>query len=512
MLVLRDISKAYGKTKANADVSLTLEAGQIHALLGENGAGKSTLMKILFGLVQPDAGTIELDGAAIRIRSPQDAKARGIGMVQQHFALFDGMTALENIALGLPKPPADLRGKILEVGQAYGLKIDPDALVLSLSAGEKQRIEIVRALLGDPRILVLDEPTSVLTPQEADTLFTALRTLAGEGRGLIFISHKLGEVKALCQAATVLRGGTLVGTCDPRETSTDALAELMIGKRMEALAKEPKARDGKAVVSLRNIQTRTNLSVASLDVRAGEIVGVAGIAGNGQDRLFALLSGEEAETRGELSLNGTQIQALSPNRRRAMGARFVPEERLGHAAIPGFRLTDNTLLTKHSERKSLFGRNAWIRRTAKGVIEYFDVRGGDERSRASSFSGGNLQKFVVGRELNEGIDFLLINQPTWGVDLFAAARIRQEILKMADTGTAVLVISQDLDELMELSDRLTVISGGNLSAARPLADWSVADIGRAMAGEVLGDVAGEVSDEVPGEMARKSAGETEAAA
>ena len=484
VLELSNISKAYGKTQANADVSLNLEAGQIHALLGENGAGKSTLMKILFGLVQPDTGTIEIDGQPVTIRNPQDAKARGIGMVQQHFALFDGMTALENIALGLPEPPADLRGNILEVGEAYGLKIDPDALVLSLSAGEKQRIEIVRALLGDPRILVLDEPTSVLTPQEADTLFTALRKLADEGRGLIFISHKLGEVKALCQAATVLRGGKLVGTCDPRETSTEELAELMIGKRMEALAKDAKFIDGPTILALNHIQTKTGLDVPSLEVKAGEIVGVAGIAGNGQDRLFALISGEEAETSGQLTLSGTQIQALSPNRRRAMGARFVPEERLGHAAIPGFRLTDNTLLTKHSQTKSIFGRGAWIRRTARDVIDYFDVRGGDEKSRASSFSGGNLQKFVVGRELNEGIDFLLINQPTWGVDLFAAARIRQEILKMADAGTAVLVISQDLDELMELSDRLAVISGGSLSPARPLTEWTVADIGRAMAGEM----------------------------
>ena len=483
MLKLTHISKSYGQTQANKDVSLNLEAGQIHALLGENGAGKSTLMKILFGLVQPDSGAIELDGKTIRIRSPQDAKARGIGMVQQHFALFDGMTALENIALGLRKPPKDLRDKILKVGQAYGLKIDPDALVLSLSAGEKQRIEIVRALLGEPQILVLDEPTSVLTPQETETLFAALRTLADEGRGLIFISHKLGEVKALCQAATVLRSGRLVGTCDPRKTSTNALAEMMIGKRMGVLDKTARETEGEPILHLSHIKTRTGLTVQALSVHKSEIVGVAGIAGNGQDRLFSLISGEEIEAAGHIALKGREVRALSPNHRRKLGARFVPEERLGHAAIPDFRLTDNTLLTKHSQTRTPLGRGAWIRRTARSVIDYFDVRGGDERSRASSFSGGNLQKFVVGRELNDGIDFLLINQPTWGVDLFAAARIRQEILKMADAGTAILVISQDLDELMELSDRLAVIADGTLSPAKPLSDWSITEIGRAMSGE-----------------------------
>ena len=489
MLELRGISKSYGKTQANADVSFTLAAGQIHALLGENGAGKSTLMKILFGLVQPDAGEILLEGQAAAIRSPQDAKARGIGMVQQHSALFDGMTALENIALGLPNPPKDLRAKIKQVSAAYGLEIDPDALVLTLSAGQKQRIEIVRALLGDPQILVLDEPTSVLTPQEANTLFVALRKLADEGRGLIFISHKLGEVKALCHAATVLRGGRVVGACDPRETDTDTLAEMMIGKRVQADGPRASKVDGPAVLSLENIQTKSGLQVDALTVRAGEIVGIAGIAGNGQDRLFALISGETDEVvqaPGKLQLSETGLAGKSPNQRRAIGARFVPEERLGHAAIPDFRLSENTLLTKFSQRapaNAPLRRRRWVRDMARGVIDYFDVRGGDENSRARSFSGGNLQKFVVGRELGQDVDFLLINQPTWGVDLWAASRIRQEILAMADQGTAVLLISQDLDELLALSDQLAVLAEGVLTPARPTADWTMADLGRAMAGE-----------------------------
>ncbi len=489
MLELSHISKSYGRNAANADVSLSLGAGSIHALLGENGAGKSTLMKILFGLVQPDEGQIVIEGEVRRIRSPQNAKALGIGMVQQHFALFDGMTALENIALGLDQPPKDLRAKIAEVSAAYGLEIDPDALVLSLSAGQKQRIEIVRALLGDPKILVLDEPTSVLTPQEADKLFAALRKLRDEGRGIIFISHKLGEVKALCDAATILRAGRVVATRNPQETSTDQLAEDMIGKRVAASGRETQVTPGEVLLQLANIKTPSGLEVPQMQVARGEILGIAGIAGNGQDRLFALISGEETGGSGVLTLKGKNVRSFAPNRRRALGARFVPEERLGHAAIPDFRLTDNTLLTKHAQENSsnsLLSRRRWIRSMAQGVIDYFDVRGGNETARARSFSGGNLQKFVVGRELTDAVDFLLINQPTWGVDLFAAARIRSEILKMADQGTAVLVISQDLDELMELSHRLAVIAGGRLSTAKPKAEWTVAEIGRAMAGEAIG--------------------------
>ena len=490
MLELTGISKSYGKTQANANINLTLKSGQIHALLGENGAGKSTLMKILFGLVQPDAGEIRLRGRPITISNPQDAKAQGIGMVQQHFALFDGMTALENIALGLPHRhrPSDLRSKIAEVSALYGLRVDPDALILTLSAGQKQRIEIVRALLGNPEILVLDEPTSVLTPQEAQTLFLALKKLADEGRGLIFISHKLGEIKALCHTATVLRGGRVVGTCDPRETDTDTLAEMMIGRRpMNQVSKVYKSQTPR-VLQVENVSTKSGLDIKTLDIHAGEIVGVAGIAGNGQDRLFSLISGEVPEPglgAGSLILSGVDIQSKSPNQRRKLGARFVPEERLGHAAIPDFRLGENALLTKfstHRVPRTWFHRR-WVHKMAEDIRDRFDVRGGDRQARARSFSGGNLQKFVVGRELDKDITFLLINQPTWGVDLWAASRIRQEILSMADQGCAILLISQDLDELLALCDKLAVLCQGQLTKAYPTGDWSVAALGRAMAGE-----------------------------
>ncbi len=494
MLRLAGISKAYGPVQANEAVDLHVEAGQIHALLGENGAGKSTLMKILFGLVQPDQGQIQWQGAPVKITSPQDSQALGIGMVQQHFALFDGMTALENIRLGLAKPPPDLRARIQDMGQVYGLDIDPDALVLSLSAGQKQRIEIVRALLAEPKLLVLDEPTSVLTPQETDLLFTALKALRDEGRGLIFISHKLREVRALCDAATVLRAGKVVGTCDPRSTPTEAVAEMMIGQRLARDEKTVRTFDrAPKVLEARGIQTRDDLSIPNLTLHAGEILGVAGIAGNGQDRLFALLSGEAARgtlTAGCLRLRNQDMTKLPTRRRRALGARFVPEERLGHAAIPDFRLSENTLLTKHAARgphkgvSRLLRRRAWIRDQADKIIQAFDVRGGDAQTRARSFSGGNLQKFVVGRELDVGLNLLIINQPTWGVDLWAASRIHQEIQLRADQGAAVLLISQDLDELLSLSDRLAVIAGGDLTLAKPTAAWTVADLGLAMAGEL----------------------------
>ncbi|MGB0785109.1 MAG: ABC transporter ATP-binding protein [Alphaproteobacteria bacterium] len=495
MLSLSGITKAYGPIRANESIDLEVEGGQIHALLGENGAGKSTLMKILFGLVQPDAGKISFNGTAVKIKTPQDAKELGIGMVQQHFALFDGMTALENIRLGLTVPPENLRERIAELGNLYGLEVDPDALVLSLSAGQKQRIEIVRALLGDPMLLVLDEPTSVLTPQEADLLFNALRKLRDEGRGLIFISHKLGEVRALCDSATVLRAGKVVGTCDPRETDTDVLAEMMIGQRLSAQEKAPKSfSNAKVVLSAQNIETRDGLRLDDLELHEGEILGVAGIAGNGQDRLFALLSGEAArgtQIAGELKLRDEDLSIIPTRNRRAKGARFVPEERLGHSAIPDFKLSDNTLLTKHSaENKdnTVLRRNRWIRKQAAQIIDYFDVRGGDANARARSFSGGNLQKFVVGRELDSGLDLLIISQPTWGVDLWAASRIRQEIQLRADQGTAVLLISQDLDELMALTDSLSVIANGVLTAVRPTVEWSVPELGRAMAGELEGMV------------------------
>ena len=491
MLTLSNISKSYGSNRANADVSLRVEAGQIHALLGENGAGKSTLMKVLFGLVQPDQGDIALNGQVVAIRNPQDAKALGIGMVQQHFALFDGMTALENIALGLKNPPADLRQRIVQMGASYGLEVDPDALVLSLSAGQKQRIEIVRALIGNPKILVLDEPTSVLTPQETEKLFTALRQLAGEGKALIFISHKLAEVKALCQGATIMRAGKVVGTCDPRETSTDDLAEMMIGQRVIANEKQVKDLSGEAVLTLDAVRTIHGLNVPALHLHKGEIMGIAGIAGNGQDRLFALLSGEAEPgslREGTLTIHGNSMARVPTRQRRALGARFVPEERLGHSAIPDFRLTDNTLLTKHGKKdkgNKVFRRRAWIRSIASGIIKHFDVRGGDETARARSFSGGNLQKFVVGRELDSGANLLIINQPTWGVDLWAASRIRQEIQKRADDGAAILLISQDLDELLTLTDTLAVIAGGCLTPVRATQNWTVAEIGRAMAGEAM---------------------------
>ena len=489
MLKLHNISKSYGTVRANTHVSLHVKAGEIHALLGENGAGKSTLMKILFGLVQPDQGWIEFQGKRVAMRRPHDAKTLGIGMVQQHFALFDGMTALENIALGLSKIPKDLRARIVVTEQTYGLDVDPDSLVLNLSAGQKQRIEIVRALLGNPQVLVFDEPTSVLTPQETDKLFHALKRLAGEGKALIFISHKLAEVRALCQTATIMRAGRVVNICDPRTTDTDELAAMMIGQRLSTQEKHTCNVGGPLVLSMKNVCSKEGLHVPALTLKAGEILGVAGIAGNGQNRLFALLSGE-AETNslsaGTIHMFQQDMARMSTRRRRALGARFIPEERLGHAAIPDFKLSDNTLLTKHTEHtaeNTLLKRHRWIKSKAQQIIKAFDVRGGDETVCARSFSGGNLQKFVVGRELDTNATLLVIHQPTWGVDLQAACRIRQEIQWQANQGAAILLISQDLDELLNLTDSLAVMADGRLTPVRPTQTWTAAELGRAMAGE-----------------------------
>lgn len=487
LLSLERITKAYPGVLANDAVDFAVEGGEIHALLGENGAGKSTLMRVLSGLTKPDSGRIVWKGTETTIASPQASKALGIGMVHQHFALFDGMSVGENIALGLGGQfNTEQRERIIEMSEKYGLPLDPDALVFTLSAGEKQRIEVVRALLGEPELLILDEPTSVLTPQEADALFATLRLLRDEGRGLVFISHKLNEVRALCERATILRGGKVVATCTPADKTAEEIAEMMIGTRPVPTAKADQNL-GEVALSVENLHT-ADISIPTLTLRRGEILGVAGVAGNGQEALYSYLAGEDlAPSAGALRLCGVDAGRLGPSERRALGGAFVPEERLGHAAVPDFSLIDNTLLsnlgTDGFQKRGLINWQR-TREHAVEVCDGYDVRHAGVTGRAGALSGGNLQKFIVGRELIKQPDVLIVNQPTWGVDMGSATNIRDQLKALAEQGSAVLVISQDLDELFELADTLCVLNHGTLSAAQPTGAWTAETLGVAMTGEV----------------------------
>ena len=492
LLSLDGLTKAYPGVGANDDGSFAIKPGQVHALLGENGAGKSTLVKMVYGLVRPDSGTLTLQGTVFQPNSPQDARKAGIAMVFQHFSLFEALTVAENVALGMESPPAmrKLAERIAEVSTAYGLPLDPGRLVGDLSAGERQRVEIVRCLLQDPKLLIMDEPTSVLTPQEVSILFETLRKLQSEGTSILYISHKLEEIRTLCDEATVLRMGRVVGACDPRERSARDLAEMMVGARLATPT--PKAHDkGPVALRLDGVSLAsanpfgTSLKDIAFDVHEGEVLGVGGVAGNGQDELLALLSGEQTVARDLIQLNAQAIGHLGSDGRRALGVLAAPEERLGHAAAPNMSLIENAALTGRV-RVSLTSRGfidwAKTRGFAEAIIEGFDVRTPGPSNPARSLSGGNLQKFVVGREILQNPSVLVINQPTWGVDASAAAAIRQAILDLAAKGAAVIVISQDLDELMEISDRFAVLNEGRLSTPRPAAGLTVDEIGLMMGG------------------------------
>lgn len=494
-LALAHVSKSFPGVRANQDISLSVRPGEIHALLGENGAGKSTLVKIIYGVQRADEGEIRFDGRPVEIPSPKAARKLGIGMVFQHFSLFDGMTVLENIALGLDEtvPAEVLKARIRTILDSYSLPLDPDREVHTLSVGERQRIEIVRCLLQKPKLLIMDEPTSVLTPQEVERLFETLRQIAGEGCSILYISHKLHEIKALCEAATILRGGKVVATCDPRRETTRRMAELMIGAELKSIQRQ--AADGKAGPARLSVERLdmpgeppfgTSLKGVTFSAQAGEILGVAGVAGNGQAELLMALSGEHLAGRADaIRLDGRPIGLADAAARRAAGLGCVPEERNGHAAVPDFSLAENVVLTaRHRLPLAPSGliRQGAVERYAEEVITGFDVRTTGAAALAGSLSGGNLQKFIMGREIRQRPDVLVVAQPTWGVDAGAAAAIRQALVDLAAQGSAIVVISQDLDELLELSDRLCVINEGRLSAARPVASLTLDQIGLMMGG------------------------------
>ena len=492
-LELKGIRKAFPAVVANDDIDLSVAPGSIHALLGENGAGKSTLMKIVYGVVRADAGRIIWEGVPTRIRSPSEARALGIGMVFQHFSLFPALNVAENIALASPgvRDLSALAVRAREISRRYGIPIEPSRAVHTLSVGERQRVEIVRNLMQEPKLLIMDEPTSVLTPVAVRELFRMLRQLASEGRSILYISHKLDEVRELCDTATILRGGRVTAHVDPREESTQSLAERMIGATPPALRRmassanrterlgfdwpDPGAEDPE----------RTGLRGCRLSVDGGEILGLAGIAGNGQADLLAALNGEvRAASPGAVRIDGAPVGRLGVRARRRRGLVYVPEERLGCAAVPGMSLAKNTLLT--GARLGLV-RHGWMRvgamsAFARRCIEAYDVRCGGEHADARTLSGGNLQKFVVGRELLQAPSVAIVAQPTWGLDVRAAASIRASLLEMRSAGVAVLLVSEDLEELFELADRIAVIAAGRLSAVRSMDETNVEEIGRWMGG------------------------------
>jgi ABC-type uncharacterized transport system ATPase subunit len=487
------VTKLYGDFVANSGIDLVIRPAEVHALLGENGAGKSTLVKMIYGLLQPSAGEFFWQDEPIVLNGPAAARALGIGMVFQHFSLFEQLTVAENVALGLDRAPlAGLDARVAEVSRAYGLPLDPRREVWRLSVGEKQRIEIVRCLLQDPKLLILDEPTSVLTPQEVEQLFRTLKALRQEGRAILYISHKLEEVRALCDTATILRGGKVVATCDPRAETAQSIARLMVGADVGAVRAEGTKQVGAPRLAVRGLDLVLDdphgirLDGISLEVPAGEILGVAGVAGNGQDELFAALSGEVLSPRADtIRIDGRAAGKLDITERRRMGAAFVPEERLGHATAPRFKLSDNALISGHASgpmvRGGFINRGEMLAYVDR-ITKSYDVRKGKQDPEAASLSGGNLQKYVVGREILREPGLLIVSQPTWGVDAGAAAAIRQAIVDLAARGAAVLVMSQDLDELYEISDRLVVMFHGKLSAPRVTRRADRGEIGLLMAG------------------------------
>jgi ABC-type uncharacterized transport system ATPase subunit len=490
-LELTNISKQYPAVKANDGVALRVKPGEIHAVLGENGAGKSTLMKIIYGAVQPDEGVMRWNGKVVQVASPAQARELGISMVYQHFSLFDTLTAAENVWLGLGKSQslAQVTARIRQVASTYGLEIDPLRPVHTLSVGERQRVEIVRSLLTGPQLLILDEPTSVLTPQAVEKLFVTLRQLAADGCSILYISHKLDEIRALCHRCTVLRAGRVTGEVDPTQETNASLSRLMIGSEPPQL-RHREANPGGVALQVRSLnlpkqsQFGTTLADVALDVRAGEIVGIAGVSGNGQQELMAAISGEDRRAHaGAVSLFGSDIARASPSKRRRLGMRFVPEERLGRGAVPTLSLAHNTLLT----RTEAVSRSGWIRvrdmrRLAESLIRRFNVKAGGTEAAAKSLSGGNLQKFLVGREIDARPKVLVVSQPTWGVDVGASAQIRGELLALRDEGCAVLVVSEELDELFEIADRLVVMSQGRMSPSVPTAQATTETIGQWMSG------------------------------
>lgn len=505
LLALKGLSKSFPGIRAVDDVSLEIDNSDIHALLGENGAGKSTLIKMIYGILAPDDGEMYWRGESHQLSSPVEARRLGIGMVFQHFSLFEALTVADNIELSLPPQKQggpkrrEIPDLIANISTKYGLPLDPYKTVHDLSVGEKQRIEIVRCLVQDPQLLIMDEPTSVLTPQEANRLFETLRRLSDDGCAILYISHKLQEIQNLCNSATILRNGRIVNTCDPRHESSKSLAQMMIGTAPEAPKRKKDTPLGEPMLELREFSKPATTSFGvqlkniSLTVHQGEIVGIAGVAGNGQGELTEALIGETAldsrsampRSQGAILINGQDITALKPKERRLLGACFIPEERNGHATSPDMSLSENSLLT--AANTMTLAQRGWVQEEKResfteNIIKAFSVKSTGTGATARSLSGGNLQKFIVGREIRQKPLALVVNQPSWGVDAGSAAAIQEALIQRAREGAAILVLSQDIDELFAISDRIGVLFDGELFDPLPVETLTIEQLGLMMGG------------------------------
>ena len=495
VLRLSGITKRFGPLVANDDISLALGPGEVLALLGENGAGKSTLVSILFGHYVPDAGTIEAFGAPLPPGDPAASLAAGIGMVHQHFALADNLSVLDNVMLGtesLWRPSsrrAAARARLVATGERFGLTVNPDARVGTLSVGERQRVEILKALTRDARVLILDEPTAVLTPQESESLFATLELLVAEGLSLIFISHKLPEVLRVSDRIAVLRAGRLVATLDAAGADRASLAHLMVGRDVPPPVAKPHAPGG-VVCEADGVTVEGALHDVTLALRAGEITAIAGVSGNGQQALAEVLFGLRAPDAGRVRVAGRAL-AAQPRAWIAAGVARIPEDRQAVGLVGDLPLWENAIAEHYGTRFARRGlvRRRAARRFARDVVARFDVRAGNGiDTQARALSGGNMQKLILGRALAGDLagaaapGLIVANQPTWGLDIGAVAFVHQQLLDACARGAAVLLISDDLDEIFELADCIAVIHAGRLTPARPTADWDLAAIGLAMAG------------------------------
>ncbi|GGK20008.1 ABC transporter ATP-binding protein [Salinarimonas ramus] len=492
------VNKSFGPVHANKDVNLTVEAGTIHGIVGENGAGKSTLMSILYGFYEADTGEIRVKGERLRLRSSADAIAAGIGMVHQHFMLVDTLSVVENVMLGaeggqlLAGGEAKVRAELARFDRDYGLTIDPDVLVEDLSVGLQQRVEIIKALYRGAEILILDEPTAVLTPHEAQGLFELLRTLKARGVTVILITHKLHEIMAATDYVSVMRRGEMVATVPTAETSPAQLADLMVGRHVLLHVEKGPHRPGEPVLSVRNLSVADTLGVmrvvdVSFDVRAGEIVGIAGVAGNGQSELLEAIAGMRPIATGSIALAGRTLEAddRDPHRLRKMGLLHVPEDRIRMGLVPAFEAFESAALGFTDD--PIYGTGPIMSRPrmiedAQRKMEMYDVRPPAPRLKTANFSGGNQQKLVLAREIERGPRVLLVGQPTRGVDIGAIEFIHKRLIALRDQGVAILLVSVELDEIMSLSDRILAMCGGRITGERRPEETNEGELGLLMAG------------------------------
>ncbi|MGI9018174.1 MAG: ABC transporter ATP-binding protein [Euzebya sp.] len=497
VLEVIDLTKRFPGVVANADVNLELHKGQIHCLLGENGAGKSTLMNIVFGLYQPSEGHIKVNGQPVAFHSSRDAIAAGIGMVHQHFQLIPVLTVAENVILGNEVTKGmsldmDLaRSRILELSKSYGLAVNPDALVGDLSVGAQQRVELIKALYRDAEILILDEPTAVLTPGEVDEFFAVVRSLVDDGKSIVFITHKLREVVAVADQVTVLRRGRVVGSADPKTTTTSELARLMVGREVSFQVAKTAAEPGKTVLEVNELgvtDDRGVVTVAACDfqVRAGEIYGIAGVGGNGQRELVEAIAGMRPASNGTITVEGRNIVGLTPRKVERLGVGHVPEDRNKHGIVGAFTITQNLVLNTYNQAPFASG---WIlNRAAMGtqatkLVQTYDIRTPGTEVLVSTLSGGNQQKVVIARELSRKLRLLIVAQPTRGLDVGSIEFIHSQVVAKRDQGTAVLLVSAELDEILSLADTIGVLYRGKIVASMPRAEANRERLGCLMAGQ-----------------------------